>query len=79
MSPVRRPSHRQQPGLQARGRRRRHEAAASGAINLLGEYNIGGDAFLIEDLFERCGIDLVATFSGNSTYDQFANAAHGRV
>jgi nitrogenase molybdenum-iron protein alpha chain len=22
----------------------------------------------------RCGIDLVATFSGNSTYDQFANA-----
>jgi nitrogenase molybdenum-iron protein alpha chain len=45
------------------------------SINLLGEYNIGGDAFLIEDLFRRCGIDLVATFSGNSTYDQFA-AAH---
>jgi nitrogenase molybdenum-iron protein alpha chain len=44
------------------------------AVNLLGEYNIGGDAFLIEDLFRRCGIELVATFSGNSTYDQFANA-----
>ena len=44
------------------------------SINLLGEYNIGGDAFLIEDLLKRCGIDLVATFSGNSTYDQFANA-----
>ena len=44
------------------------------SINLLGEYNIGGDAFLIEDLFRRAGIDLVATFSGNSTYDQFANA-----
>ncbi|MDZ7617670.1 MAG: nitrogenase component 1, partial [Patescibacteria group bacterium] len=44
------------------------------SINLLGEYNIGGDSFLIEDLFRRCGIDLVATFSGNSTYDQFANA-----
>ena len=44
------------------------------SINLLGEYNIGGDAFLIEDLLERCGIDLVATFSGNSTYDQFANS-----
>jgi len=40
----------------------------------MGEYNIGGDAFLIEDLLERCGIDLVATFSGNSTYDQFANS-----
>ncbi len=49
------------------------------AINLLGEYNIGGDAFLIEDLFKRCGIDLVATFSGNSTYDQFANAHMARL
>jgi nitrogenase molybdenum-iron protein alpha chain len=44
------------------------------SLNLLGEYNIGGDAFLIEDLFRRAGLDLVATFSGNSTYDQFANA-----
>lgn len=43
-------------------------------INLLGEYNIGGDAFVIEDLLERCGIELIATFSGNSTYDGFANA-----
>lgn len=43
-------------------------------INMLGEYNIGGDAFVIEDLLHRCGISLVATFSGNSTYGQFANA-----
>ncbi len=40
-------------------------------INLLGEYNIGGDAFLIEDLFERAGITLVSTFSGNSSIDAF--------
>jgi len=40
-------------------------------INLLGEYNIGGDAFLIEELLERCGITLVSTFSGNSTMDAF--------
>ncbi|GAB7081190.1 nitrogenase molybdenum-iron protein alpha chain [Megalodesulfovibrio paquesii] len=43
-------------------------------INMLGEYNIGGDAFVIEDLLERCGITLNATFSGNSTYDDFARA-----
>jgi nitrogenase molybdenum-iron protein alpha chain len=43
-------------------------------INLLGEYNIGGDAFVIEELLERCGIKLIATFSGNSTYGAFANA-----
>jgi nitrogenase molybdenum-iron protein alpha chain len=50
------------------------EARGAFRINLLGEYNIGGDAFLIEDLLERCGIELVATFSGNSTYDQFASS-----
>lgn len=49
------------------------------SINLLGEYNIGGDAFVIEDLLRRCGIDLVATFSGNSTYDQFANSHMARL
>jgi len=43
-------------------------------VNLLGEYNIGGDAFEIERLFEECGLTLVATFSGNSTYEQFARA-----
>lgn len=43
-------------------------------INVLGEYNIGGDAFLIEDLLERCGITLTATFSGNSTINGFERA-----
>ena len=43
-------------------------------INLLGEYNIGGDAFEIERIFEKCGITLVATFSGNSSIQQFENA-----
>jgi nitrogenase molybdenum-iron protein alpha chain len=36
-------------------------------VNLLGEYNIGGDAFEIEELFAEMGITLVSTFSGNST------------
>jgi len=43
-------------------------------INLLGEYNIGGDGFVIEELLARCGIKLVATFSGNSNYDALANS-----
>lgn len=43
-------------------------------INLLGEYNIGGDGFEIDRIFNKCGITNVATFSGNSTYDQFASA-----
>jgi nitrogenase molybdenum-iron protein alpha chain len=43
-------------------------------INMLGEYNIGGDAFEIERLFEDIGVTLVASFSGNSSYDYFANS-----
>ncbi len=43
-------------------------------INLLGEYNIGGDAFELERILEACGITVVSTFSGNATYDQFASA-----
>jgi len=43
-------------------------------LNMLGEYNIGGDAFVLEDLLHRCGITLVATFSGNSSIDGFENA-----
>jgi len=37
-------------------------------VNLLGEYNIGGDAFELERLFEELGVTLVSTFSGNSTF-----------
>jgi len=43
-------------------------------INLLGEYNIGGDAFEIERIFHACGLTLISTFSGNSSIEQFANA-----
>ena len=43
-------------------------------VTMLGEYNIGGDAFVLEELFERCGINLMATFSGNSTMAKFENA-----
>ncbi|MCP4118000.1 MAG: nitrogenase molybdenum-iron protein alpha chain [Desulfobacteraceae bacterium] len=43
-------------------------------INLLGEYNIGGDGFEIDRVLDACGISVVSTYSGNSTYDQFANS-----
>ncbi|MGL1863794.1 MAG: nitrogenase molybdenum-iron protein alpha chain [Pseudodesulfovibrio sp.] len=45
-------------------------------INLLGEYNIGGDGFEIDRILKLCGITNIATFSGNSTYDEFASAQH---
>ena len=45
-------------------------------INLLGEYNIGGDGFEIDRILKKCGISNISTFSGNSSYDQFASAQH---
>lgn len=52
------------------------EAPKEGAfrLNLLGEYNIGGDAFEIERITEACGLTVHSTFSGNSEYDEFASA-----
>jgi nitrogenase molybdenum-iron protein alpha chain len=43
-------------------------------INLLGEYNIGGDGFEIDRILEACGIKIISTFSGNSSVDHFANS-----
>lgn len=43
-------------------------------VNLLGEYNIGGDAFEIERILNRCGITIISTFSGNASVDFFANS-----
>ena len=40
----------------------------------MGEYNIGGDGFEIDRILNKCGITNIATFSGNSSYDQFASA-----
>ena len=47
-------------------------------VTMLGEYNIGGDAFVLEDLFERGGINLMATFSGNSHDGQVRERPRGR-
>ncbi|MBA2848605.1 nitrogenase molybdenum-iron protein alpha chain [Thermosulfuriphilus ammonigenes] len=43
-------------------------------VNCLGEYNIGGDAWEIERILERCGIKVLATFSGNASYDELRRA-----
>ncbi len=43
-------------------------------INLLGEYNIGGDAWVIDELLRKCGITVTATLSGDVKYDQVCKA-----
>jgi nitrogenase molybdenum-iron protein alpha chain len=43
-------------------------------VNMLGEYNIGGDAFELERILEGVGVTLVTTFSGNSTFVSMGQA-----
>lgn len=43
-------------------------------INILGEYNIGGDAWEIDTLLRKCGIHVTATLSGDVNYAQVAKA-----
>jgi nitrogenase molybdenum-iron protein alpha chain len=43
-------------------------------MNILGEYNIGGDAWEIDMLLRKCGIHVTSTLSGDVSYDQVAKA-----
>ncbi len=43
-------------------------------MNMMGEYNIGGDSFALEEYFEEMGVTLKATFSGNSTIESYESS-----
>jgi len=40
------------------------------AVNIIGEYNIQGDGFIMEDYMKRMGIQIIGHFTGNGSYDQ---------
>ncbi|EEG76178.1 nitrogenase molybdenum-iron protein alpha chain [Dethiobacter alkaliphilus] len=50
------------------------EAPGKYAINMLGEYNIGGDSWEIERILEEIGYTLVSVMTGNSSYEELREA-----
>ncbi|WP_255567992.1 nitrogenase component I subunit alpha [Ruficoccus sp. ZRK36] len=42
-------------------------------INILGEYNIGGDAWEIDRILDLCGIHIIGTLSGGVSYGEICN------
>jgi len=42
-------------------------------INILGEYNIGGDAWEIHRVFDEVGINIIGVLSGGVSYDDITN------
>ena len=48
-------------------------------LNILGEYNIGGDAWEIERVLKKCGIKVLSTFSGNLSYTDMIRAHNAHL
>jgi nitrogenase molybdenum-cofactor synthesis protein NifE len=46
------------------------------SINILGEFNIGGEAWVIRDYYRKIGIDVVATITGDGRVEDIRRA-HG--
>ena len=53
----------------------RREAAASKAINYLGEFNLAGEAWIIKDYLKQMGVQVNTVFTGDSTRDTIKGAA----
>lgn len=52
----------------------KEEAPGRYAINILGEYNIGGDAWEIERVLKEIGYTIVSTMTGDGSYEELRHA-----
>lgn len=50
------------------------EAPAKYSINILGEYNIGGDGWEIERTLDEIGYNVVSVMTGDGSYEELKNA-----
>ncbi|GAW32574.1 nitrogenase molybdenum-iron protein alpha chain [Carboxydocella sp. JDF658] len=48
-------------------------------INIFGEYNIGGDVWVIKPLLERIGYRVVSVFTGDAKYEDLARAHQAKL
>lgn len=48
-------------------------------INIFGEYNIGGDLWAVKPLLEKIGYRVVATFTGDGSYESIARAHRAKL
>jgi len=48
-------------------------------INLIGEYNIAGDLWLVEPLLAKAGIRILSKFTGNATFEELTWAHQAKL
>ncbi|SHJ50373.1 nitrogenase molybdenum-iron protein alpha chain [Propionispora hippei] len=56
------------------GKGEQEEAPAKFSINLLGEYNIGGDGWEVERILKDIGYHVVSVMTGDGSWEQMRNA-----
>jgi len=50
-----------------------------GVINLIGEYNIAGDLWLIESVFKKAGLRVLSRITGNATFEEITWAHRAKL
>ncbi|MBI5409134.1 MAG: nitrogenase iron-molybdenum cofactor biosynthesis protein NifN [Nitrospirae bacterium] len=50
-----------------------------GFLNLIGEYNIAGDLWLVEPLLKEAGIRVLSRITGDSTFEEITYAHHAKL
>ncbi|MFN3479140.1 MAG: nitrogenase iron-molybdenum cofactor biosynthesis protein NifE [Thermodesulfovibrionales bacterium] len=50
-----------------------------GVINLIGEYNIAGDLWLVEPLLKEAGIRILSRITGDSTFEEITYAHYAKL
>jgi len=51
-----------------------HKTDVHAGVNILGDYNLAGEMWIIKGYLEKLGIKVVATITGDSSYDTLINA-----
>ncbi len=52
------------------------EGVSKYSINILGEFNIGGEAWIIKDYYKRMGVEVVSVMTGDGRIDEIGRS-HG--
>ncbi|WP_269849207.1 nitrogenase component 1 [Methanosarcina horonobensis] len=64
---IKRPEEEKKPGIGTEVNRPK--------INILGDFNVAGDVWLIKPLFEQMGIEVIVSMTGDSTTESISRAA----
>ncbi|WAM35808.1 nitrogenase component I subunit alpha [Caldicellulosiruptor acetigenus] len=48
-------------------------------VNIIGEYNIDGDYWVLEKLFTKIGLRIITAFTGNASYDNLCKMHYAKL